>query len=261
MVRGLLCRDEVKTIGVGTAQESRRYQSRSVVANPVPLRRRSGAPDARPAETGAGHGPVPANSLQGYSGRRRRDASVLDADTLQDPIVSAGRMWKLIPLTPDHPVWMAETKVRGELAFDAVIESYALKYEKAADCLSKDRDTLLAFYDFPAEHWKHLRTTNPIESTFATVRPPTIRSKGCLSNGTALAMVFKLVEGAQKSWRRLDGHNQLPKLILGVTFADGIEVIAKATDRQPTTAAPCPARPSPRFGDSSIDGDTRVSQS
>jgi putative transposase len=134
-------------------------------------------------------------------------------------------------------IWMAETKVAAELAFDAFIESYALKYEKAADCLSKDRGTLLAFYDFPAEHWKHLRTTNPIESTFATVRHRTIRSKGCLSNGTALAMVFKLVEGAQKSWRRLDGHNQLPKLVLGVTFADGIEVIAKPTDRQPTTAA------------------------
>ncbi|WP_198024841.1 transposase, partial [Bradyrhizobium sp. Cp5.3] len=98
-------------------------------------------------------------------------------------------------------------------------------------------DTLLAFYDFPAEHWKHLRTTNPIESTFATVRHRTIRSKGCLSNRTALAMVFKLLEAAQKSWRRLDGHNQLPKLVLGVTFNDGIEVIAKPTDRQPITAA------------------------
>src|SRR3954453_13241241 len=119
----------------------------------------------------------------------------------------------------------------------AFIESYALKYEKAADCLSKDRDTLLAFYDFPAEHWKHLRTTNPIESTFATVRHRTIRSKGCLSNKTALAMVFKLLEAAQRSWRRLDGHNQLPKLVVGVTFNDGIEVIAKPTDRQPTTAA------------------------
>jgi transposase-like protein len=90
-------------------------------------------------------------------------------------------------------------------------------------------DTLLAFYDFPAEHWKHLRTTNPIESTFATVRHRTIRSKGCLSNKTALAMVFKLVEGAQKSWRRLDGHNQLPKLIQslskGVKFTDGIEAV------------------------------------
>jgi hypothetical protein len=79
----------------------------------------------------------------------------------------------------------------------------------------------LTFYDFPAEHWKHLRTTNPIESTFATVRHRTIRSKGCLSNRTALGMVFKLVEDAQKSWRRLDGNNQLPKLILGVKFADG----------------------------------------
>jgi putative transposase len=105
-------------------------------------------------------------------------------------------------------------------------------YEKAADCLSKDRDTLLAFYDFPAEHWKHLRTT-----TFATVRHRTIRSKGCLSNRTAIAMVFKLLEGAQKSWRRLDGHNQLPKLVLGVTFNNGIEVIAKPSDRQPETAA------------------------
>ena len=126
---------------------------------------------------------------------------------------------------------------RGMRAFDAFIESYTPKYEKAADCLSKDRDTLLAFYDFPAEHWKHLRTTNPIESTFATVRHRTIRSKGCLSNRTALAMVFKLLEAAQKSWRRLDGHNQLPKLVLGVTFNDGIEVIAKPTDRQPITAA------------------------
>ncbi len=133
-------------------------------------------------------------------------------------------------------IWMAETKAAAEAAFDAFIDSYALKYEKAADCLAKDRDVLLAFYDFPAEHWKHLRTTNPIESTFATVRHRTVRTKGCLSNRTALAMVFKLVEGAQKSWRRLDGHNQLPKLILGVKFADGLEVAARAT-RQPTTAA------------------------
>lgn len=131
---------------------------------------------------------------------------------------------------------MAETKAAAETAFDAFIESYQLKYQKAADCLAKDRDTLLAFYDFLAEHWKHLRTTNPIESTFATVRHRTIRAKGCLSNKTALAMVFKLVEGVQKSWRRLDGHTQLPKLILGVKFADGLEVTAKAI-RQPDTAA------------------------
>ena len=133
-------------------------------------------------------------------------------------------------------IWMAETKAAAEVAFDAFIESYAVKYEKAAACLAKDRDALLAFYDFPAEHWKHLRTTNPIESTFATVRHRTIRAKGCLSNKTALAMVFKLVEGAQRSWRRLDGQAQLPKLILGVKFADGLEVAATAT-RQPATAA------------------------
>ena len=134
-------------------------------------------------------------------------------------------------------IWMAETKADAEAAFDIFIESYQVKYDKAADCLKKDREALLAFYDFPAEHWKHLRTTNPIESTFATVRHRTIRSKGCLSNRTALAMVFKLVEGAQKSWRRLDGHNQLPKIIQGVKFADGLEVIAKPIDRQPETAA------------------------
>src|ERR1700746_3885619 len=115
-------------------------------------------------------------------------------------------------------IWMAETKKDALSAFDAFVETYQVKYERAVDCLTKDRDALLAFYDFPAEHWKHLRTTNPIESTFATVRHRTIRSKGCLSNKTALAMVFKLLEVAQKCWRRLDGHNQLPKLVLGVTL-------------------------------------------
>ena len=130
---------------------------------------------------------------------------------------------------------MAETKKDAVAALEAFAETYGVKYDKAADCLTKDRDALLAFYDFPAEHCKHLRTTNPIESTFATVRHRTIRSKGCLSNKTALAMVFKLVEGAQKSWRRIDGHNQLPKLILGVKFTDGIEVIA--TSAAPQAAA------------------------
>jgi transposase-like protein len=134
-------------------------------------------------------------------------------------------------------IWMAETKREAAAAFNAFAESYAPKYAKAVECLTKDRDALLAFYDFPAEHWKHLRTSNPIESTFATVRHRTIRSKGCLSNKTALAMVFKLVEGAQKSWRRLDGHNQLPKLIEGVKFADGIEVAAQSAAPQAQAAA------------------------
>jgi hypothetical protein len=94
-------------------------------------------------------------------------------------------------------------------------------------CLTKDGEALLAFYDFPAEHWKHLRTTNPIGSTFATVRHQTVRSKGCLSNRTAIAMVFKLAQAAEKSWRRLDGHSQLPKLITGIKFIDGIEAVSQ----------------------------------
>ena len=84
---------------------------------------------------------------------------------------------------------------------------------------------LLAFYDFPAEHWKHLRTSNVIESAFATVRHRTVRAKGCLSNKTALAMIFKLADAAERKGRQLDGHNQLPKVILGIKFTDGIEVL------------------------------------
>jgi transposase-like protein len=122
-------------------------------------------------------------------------------------------------------IWMAETKKDALVAFDAFVETWGVKYDKAVECLIKDRDALLAFYDFPAEHWKHLRTTNVIESSFATVRHRTVRSKGCLSNKTALAMIFKLAEAAERSWRRLNGHNQLPKIVLGVKFTNGIEVV------------------------------------
>jgi transposase-like protein len=122
-------------------------------------------------------------------------------------------------------IWMAETRKDADTAFDGFIECYGVKYEKAVECLSEDRHSLLAFYDFPAEHWKHLRTTNPIESTFATVRHRTVRSRGCLSNKTALAMIFKLAQAAEKSWHRLRGHHQLPKVIIGVKFNDGIEVV------------------------------------
>jgi transposase-like protein len=122
-------------------------------------------------------------------------------------------------------IWMAATRKDAIAAFDTFVEIWGIKYDKAVDCLRKDRDAMLAFYDFPAEHWKHLRTTNIIESSFATVRHRTARSKGCLSNKTALAMIFKLAEAAQKSWRHLNGRNQLPKLIFGVKFADGIEVV------------------------------------
>ena len=124
-----------------------------------------------------------------------------------------------------HDIWMADTRKDAEAALDVFIETYSRKYEKAAECVAKDRDALLAFYDFPAEHWKHLRTTNPIESAFATVRHRTARSKGCLSNKTALAMIFKLAQAAEKSWRRLKGYSLLPKVILGVKFNDGIEIV------------------------------------
>jgi len=118
-------------------------------------------------------------------------------------------------------IWMAETKKDALAAFDAFVETWSVKYDKAVECLIRDRDALLAFYDFPAEHWQHLRTTNVIESS----RHRTVRSKGCLSNKTALAMIFKLAEAAEKSWRRLNGPNQLPKIILGIKFTDGIEVV------------------------------------
>jgi transposase-like protein len=124
-------------------------------------------------------------------------------------------------------IWMAETKNDANAAFDAFVENYAVKYDKAVACLTKDREALLAFYDFPAEHWKHLRTTNPIESTFATVRHRTVRSKGCLSNRTAIAMIFKLAQAAEQSWRRLDGHNQLPKVVIGIKFIDGIQDVSQ----------------------------------
>ena len=107
----------------------------------------------------------------------------------------------------------------------AAIETYGIKYEKAVERLMKDREALLAFYDFPAEHWKHLRTTNPIESTFATVRHRTVRSRGCVSNKTALAMIFKLTQAAKKRWHRLRGNHQLPKVILSVRLNDGIEIV------------------------------------
>jgi putative transposase len=120
-------------------------------------------------------------------------------------------------------IWMAEGRADAEKAFDRFLAKYEAKYDKAASCLAKDREALLAFYDFPAEHWKHIRTSNPIESTFATVRHRTTRAKGCLSHETGVIMVFKMIQTAQSSWRRLDGQNQLPKLITGVKFTDGIE--------------------------------------
>jgi transposase-like protein len=120
-------------------------------------------------------------------------------------------------------IWMAESRKDAEKACGRFLAKYEAKYDKAVTCVAKDREALLAFYDFPAEHWKHIRTGNPIESTFATVRHRTTRAKGCLSHDTGMIMVFKLIQIAQSSWRRLDGQNQLPKVITGVTFTDGVE--------------------------------------
>src|SRR4051812_30037692 len=121
-------------------------------------------------------------------------------------------------------IWAAPDRATAEAAVATFAEKYGAKYEKAVACLVKDRHALLTFYDFPAEHWDHLRTSNPIESVFATVRHRTVRTKGALSQATARLMVFKLVMTAAKTWRRLKGQNQLPKVIQGITFTNGVEV-------------------------------------
>jgi len=118
----------------------------------------------------------------------------------------------------------APDRATAEAAIETFAEKYQAKYPKAVECLTKDREPLLAFLDFPAEHWDHLRTANPIESVFATVRHRTVRTKGALSRRTAKLMVFKLVMAASKTWRRLKGENQLPKVIAGIKLTDGIEV-------------------------------------
>jgi putative transposase len=122
-------------------------------------------------------------------------------------------------------VYLAPNRASAEQAISVFAEKYAARYAKASECLIKDQTALLAFYDLPAEHWDHLRTSNPIESVFATVRHRTVRTKGSLSRKTARLMVFKLVMAAAQTWRRLKGENQLPKVVEGVKFQDGIEVI------------------------------------
>jgi len=125
-----------------------------------------------------------------------------------------------------HEIWMSATKEDATKAFDRFIATYQAKYPKAVECLAKDREELLAFYDFPAEHWQHLRTSNPIESTFATVRLRTSKTKGAGSRVACLAMAFKLVESAQKRWRKLNGRVLLPDVIAGVIFKDGMKLAA-----------------------------------
>jgi transposase-like protein len=121
-------------------------------------------------------------------------------------------------------IWMAPDRQRAVLAFDLFIATYEAKYPKAAECLAQDREVLLAFYDFPAEHWSHIRTTNPVESTFATVRARTDKSRGCLSRVTMLAMVFKLYQSAAKRWHRLRAAHYLPEVMQSRAFKDGLRV-------------------------------------
>ena len=123
-----------------------------------------------------------------------------------------------------HNMYMAPTKEEAMEAYGHFLSQYAVKYERACECLKKDKESLFAFYDFPAEHWVHIRTTNPIESTFATVRLRTKRTKGCGSRLATLTMVFKLALEAEKTWKRIKGHHLISKVIAGIKFVDGSPV-------------------------------------
>ncbi|GLW60414.1 IS256 family transposase [Hydrogenophilus thermoluteolus] len=134
-------------------------------------------------------------------------------------------------------IWMAEDRASAHKAFDHFVATYQAKYPKAVTCLEKDREALLAFYDFPAEHWVHIRTTNPIESAFATIRHRSDQAKGCVSRNTLLAMLYKLGMSAQKRWRRIRGFNYLAKVVEGVKFRDGVEVNDKRETDESRNAA------------------------
>lgn len=122
-----------------------------------------------------------------------------------------------------NQISLAESRAAAEQAFDHFLLSYEAKYPKATECLAKDRDELLTFFDFPAEHWQHIRTTNPIESTFSTVRLRTTKTRGCVSRAGMLAMVFKLTKTAEQNWRLLKGHTLLAQVVQGVKFKDGLQ--------------------------------------
>lgn len=127
-------------------------------------------------------------------------------------------------------IYLAATRQKANTAFDRFLQTYQDKYPQVADCLAKDRESLLAFYDFPAAHWIHLRTTNPIESTFATVRLRTDKTRGCVSKESILSFVFKLVQNAEKTWLRIRGFKQIGEVIEGVQFRDGLRVDSSVQD-------------------------------
>jgi transposase-like protein len=148
-----------------------------------------------------------------------KTANILD----KMPKSAQGRAKQLL-----HEIYLSPTRKAALAAYDQFITSYQSKYSKATECLQKDREWLFSFYDFPAQHWSHLRTTNPIESTFATVRLRTQRTKGCGSRIATLTMVFKLGTQAQQHWRRLNGSELIPKVVTGVIFVDGEEITQQA---------------------------------
>ena len=129
-----------------------------------------------------------------------------------------------------HEIWMAPTRKDAYEAFDIALTTYSAKYPRAMECLDKDKVEMLAFYDFPAPHWQHIRTSNPIESTFATVRLRTKKTRGCVARHTILAMVWKLGQSAQKKWRKLRGFKLLGEVIRGVQFKDGEQIDSLKAD-------------------------------
>jgi len=131
-----------------------------------------------------------------------------------------------------HQIYLSDTKKNAGKAYQKFVDTYGTKYPKVLHCLEKDKDALLNFYDFPAEHWQSIRTTNPIESTFATVRHRTTRSKGCFSRDTIIASVYKLIKEAEKRWKKLYGHHRLADVINLVQFVDGVAVEQTTTDQQ-----------------------------
>jgi putative transposase len=160
------------------------------------------------------YGPVPQQRCWVH-----KTANILD----KMPKSVQGRAKELI-----HEMYLSPTRKAALAAYDQFISGYQAKYPKATECLEKDKEWLFIFYDFPAQHWSHLRTTNPIESTFATVRLRTQRTKGCGSRIATLTMVFKLGVEAQKHWRRLNGSELIPKVVTGVRFIDGEELQQQA---------------------------------
>ena len=185
--------------------------------------------------TGAQHGTVAAENVHRFAaadlelGGHRRRGSLLVRQIFESSFVIVspdpgdGTASEPSITVPEDEIYLSATREDAEKAYETFLDLYQAKYPKAVKCLSKDREELFAFYNFPAEHWAHLRTTNPIESTFATVRHRHRQTKGNGSRKATLGMVFKLLTAAESGWRRLNGYRLLDKVVQGVIFKDGID--------------------------------------